>query len=236
MTESNAVADAVDPNDVTNEPADDQPEPAKGLTEDQLKAKRYSAEAAGWRKKLRAAEARIKELEGGKGGDGDEGDGAPTPNSPSFLQSELATLRRQVKESNQKIGELTEKWTAAENKSRRTAHENLVSRLTSGLNSPGSAIELLLGKTKLSDDEKTLVYTTKDKDTGETVEVEVTRESLRGSGLLDPIFFPAEGAKGNGTGPTGEVKTRSTLDLTKINDAAYFRENKDAILKATRKK
>ncbi|HQQ75758.1 MAG TPA: hypothetical protein PLB01_00265 [Thermoanaerobaculia bacterium] len=235
MTENAAVAEPIESDATTDTPDDREGAPAKGLTEDQLKAKRYSAEAASWRKKLRTAEARIKELEAGLGSGDDAGDdnGSPTgqKRSPSYIDSELASLRRQVKEANAKVEDISGKWTKAEEKARRVAHENLAGRIVAGLNSPNTAIELLLSKTKLSEDEKTIVYTTKDKETGEMVEVEVTKESLKSSGLLDSIFFPAEGANGNGTGTTAPVTGRGhKLDLSKIDDAAYFKEHREEIL------
>ena len=123
----------------------------------------------------------------------------PTPGKPD---AETARLNRELKELRSKFEEGQRALSEADEKRRKSIQEAAIESLMSsaGVLARKSAKRVLIGETKLADDERTLMYPSKD-ETGETIWIELTVENLYKAGLLEDEHFPAKGTPGSGGKP-----------------------------------
>lgn len=145
----------------------------------------------------------------------------PKPGSPEAkiaeLQEKLETATKRVETIEKAGSQSTEKARA---KTLSTAVRDIVTGLK--LNAPDSAVKLLEGSAKLTDDDK-VVFVVRDAETGEESEVPATAEAVAKHSLLDKVFFPTKGVSGAGSRSDNEPQVPVGLDLTRIKDPVYYK-------------
>jgi hypothetical protein len=197
------------------------------------KDKKLADEAAKTRIKLRESEKQVRErderiaelqakVEAGT---------APDPQS----KSEVATLKRELEQLRVETKARAEREKALEEKARRRTVQSTLASIAAEakLLEPSSAIEILEKRARVADDDK-VVFTVKDPDTSESIEVDATTENLRKYKLLPGIFHPPTGERGSGGRAVSEGSAIvDGVDLNRaLTDPVYYRANRDKIMAA----
>lgn len=198
--------------------------------------KELRTEAAGYRTKLRAAEDVIKSIQTELAELKTAGVKPPSPQAggaPGTAEARLAQLERDLAAAQSRVVTLETTTKEAQTKAQHAQVDARLEQLTSGLNAKGAAQQILRTATKVAADGK-VVFTVMDEVTQETREVEATAENLSKFKLLDPVFYPAKGRPGAGSGPS-DVDAPVGLDLARMDDPEYYAKHRDEILAWRRK-
>lgn len=157
--------------------------------------------------------------------------GGPTSKADD---AEIAKLRGEISDLRKKDETREAESREAKERARTRAHKAKVAELVAKkkLLEPDDAMELLLRRTKLADDEETLLFSSKDKETNQDVELALTEQLFSPeTGLLGKSFWPAQGSGGSGGKPTGSATGGETIDEQRaLNDPAYFQKHEKELI------
>lgn len=194
-------------------------------------------EAGKWRKQAREAEAKANAIQAERDAlqkqieDGN----ATDLNS----KSEAARLTRELAELRSKDKARDERERALEAKTKTNAIKSRLAEIAAEerLLEPAAAMALLASHAEVDDDDS-VVFRVKDKDTNEITKVEANNANIAKYGLLPGIFRPAVGTPGTGSrGVTipGGAKLVGGIDMERAKtDTGYYRENRDKIMEIRR--
>jgi chromosome segregation ATPase len=212
---------------------DDEIAAEKAAAEEAKQTKKFAAEAASWRVKLReeqkeraALQSQLDEIKE-KMAHVDSESAAGQD-----MKAQVASLTRQVKTLEQSLTTEKQKREEATNRANQKTIEATVSSLIAQADVipevRAQAAKLLRTEVRLSADEKVVV--------GD--DEELTADKVKE--ILGPLFFPARGVGGTGSrgvkgAATGTSKTDSELIERGMRDQTFYNENRDKIIAAQRR-
>ncbi|HSD12683.1 MAG TPA: hypothetical protein VLC10_03935 [Patescibacteria group bacterium] len=159
----------------------------------------------------------------------DEGKSATVENAEvKRLEREIEDIKRQAA-AKEKV--LEQKERDALEKIRVKAHRSALQEIVSesGVLEPSAAVELLIGKTKWDEATETLLVNVKNEDGEEETITLKGKDTLKKTGLLPNLFFPAEGAAGTGSGAPRGGGRGFDLDKALTSTQANFVADRERI-------
>jgi len=178
--------------------------------------KELSDEAAAYRNRAKASDAKVLALQA-------QIDALKTPAATGDDKAKIATLERQITETNERAKGLEDKWKQAQEKANTETLKAAISQAIAGTTNVPYAMRLAQASAAIDDDGAAVFNVVNEK--GEPIKVPVTAENARKYGVLPAEFIPADGVGGSGSRHTG-TEAGGGFDFQRaLTDQAYFNKH-----------